>query len=322
MTRILLISALLCCFRPCPAAAAAAVRLALHWLPQAQFAGFYMAQDKGFYRDAGIDLTVLHGGTDSVPADRLSSGEAHFATMFLAAALERRAAGIPLVNICQLSQRTSLMLLTRKEDNIASVADLAGRRVAVWANEFQLQTWGLFRQHGISVSLVPFSGSMELFLKGAVSAALAMWYNEYHSVLASGYREEELHPLFFKDTDFDFPEDGLYCLAKTIEEHPDTVDAFIEATKQGWHYAFTHQEEALAVTERHMRAANLPFSAAHQRWMLRTMATLMQPDSDSGTFGTLPRPAFERVARALTEAGFTDRLPPYETFVRSVADAD
>jgi NitT/TauT family transport system substrate-binding protein len=305
-----------------PGSTLAATRLALHWQPQAQFAGFYLADSKGFYREAGLDLTILHGGTDSVPADRLSSGEAHFATMFLATALERRAAGIPLVNVCQLIQRSSLLLLTRKKDRIDDIADLDGRRVAVWANEFQLQPWALFRQHNINPSLVPFSGSMELFLKEAVSATLAMWYNEYHTVLAAGYREEELQPFFFKDTAFDFPEDGIYCLAETVENYPETVAAVAAATLRGWRYAFTHEEEALAITEARMRAANLPFSLTHQRWMLRTIKSLMMPPDGTEALGHLSRRSFEPVGAALLQAGFADRLPSYEVFVRSADHVD
>ena len=320
MTRLTLL--LITCALLSPDSPHAATRLALHWHPQAQFAGFYVAEDKGFYREAGIDLTILHGGADSVPADRLSSGEAHFATMFLATALERRGAGIPLVNVCQLVQRSSLLLLTRKKDRIDDIADLDGRRVAVWANEFQLQPWALFRQHDIDPSLVPFSGSMELFLKEAVSASLAMWYNGYHKVLSAGYREEELHPFFFKDTAFDFPEDGIYCLAETVDNDPETVAAIVSATLRGWRYAFAHEEEALAITKTRMRAANLPFSQTHQRWMLRTIKSLMAPPGRSGEFGRLSRRSFEPVAAALLQTGFTDRLPSYEVFVRSGAHAD
>jgi len=311
MTRLTLL--LITCGLLLPGSAFTATRLALHWQPQAQFAGFYVAEDKGFYREAGLDLTILHGGTDSVPADRLSSGEAHFATMFLATAL---------VNVCQLVQRSSLLLLTRKKDAIDTVADLDGRRVAVWANEFQLQPWALFRQHDIEPLLVPFSGSMELFLKEAVSATMAMWYNEYHTVLASGYREEELQPFFFKDTAFDFPEDGIYCLAETVDNDPETVAAIVDATLRGWRYAFAHEDEALAITKARMRAANLPFSLTHQRWMLRTITSLIAPPDGPDEFGQLSRRSFEPVAAALLQAGFTDRLPSYEVFVRSGDHAD
>ncbi len=313
---------LVCCLSSATVEAKTTIRLALHWQPQAQFAGYFVALEKGFYRELGIDMVLLPGGTDSVPADRLSSGEAQFATMFLAAALERRAAGIPLVNVGQLVQRSSLLLLTRKKDRIDSIADLDGRRVAVWANEFPLQPWALFRQHDIAVALVPFSGSMDLFLKGAVTATMAMWYNEYHTVLASGYRESDLHPFFFKDTAYDFPEDGIYCLAETAARRSAIVDAVVMATLQGWHYAFAHEDEALAITKRWMQEANLPWSAAHQRWMLRTMQTLMTPADPHGSFGTLGRSAFQTVSRALLEAGFLDQLPNYEQFVRNGADDD
>ncbi len=291
------------------------VRLALHWLPQAQFAGYYVALEKGFYREAGLELSILPGGPDSVPANRLSSGEVHFATMFLSHALERWGAGIPLVNVCQVFQHSSLMLVTRKSDNIRTIPELAGHRVAMWANEFQLQPWALFRQQGIEVPIVQSNGSVELFLNGAVSALLAMWYNEYHVILSSGYREDELQPFFFKDTDFDFPEDGIYCLADTARKNPQMLRALTAATLRGWQYTFEHEDEALDIIEEKMIQSNLPVSRVHQRWMLRVVKTVMSPKNGEPLIGQLRHHSYDAVAGTLRASGFIQDLPPYEDFV-------
>jgi NitT/TauT family transport system substrate-binding protein len=301
-----------------PAAGGAAskpLRLALHWLPQAQFAGYYVALEKGFYREAGLNVHILPGGPDYVPANRLSSGEAHFATMFLSHALERWAAGIPVVNVSQLFQRSSLMLITRKKDNIRTIAELDQRRVAMWANEFQLQPWALFREHDIIVPIIQSNGSVELFLREAVPAVLAMWYNEYHVILSSGYREEELQPFFFKDTSFDFPEDGIYCLPETARMDPEAVQSLVSATLKGWQYTFEHEEEALDIVEARMNEANLPVSRVHQRWMLRVIKTVMTPKDKEGVYGQLDRQSYLSVAKTLGTAGFIHNLPAFEEFV-------
>ena len=324
MARIyLFIVLLLMALNPLSAnAAAQTVRLALHWLPQAQFAGYYVALEKGFYREAGLNVELLTGGPDYVPANRLSSGEAQFATMFLSHALERWAAGIPMVNVAQTFQRSSLMIVTRKKDNIRTIADLDKRRVGMWANEFQLQPWALFRQNDINVSIVQSNGSVELFLRGAVPAVLAMWYNEFHVILSSGYREEELHSFFFKDTSFDFPEDGIYCFVDTVQNNPEVIRALTSATLRGWEYTFEHEEEALDIVEEQMRQANLPVSRVHQRWMLKVVKTAMTPKDGGGLTGQLNRQSYDSVAKTLRASGFIQDLPSYEDFVWRPEDAD
>lgn len=290
------------------------VRLALHWFPQAQFAGYYVALEKGFYTDAGIRLTILPGGPDTVPADRLSSGEVQFATMFLSSAIERRLAGISLVNIAQIVQRSALMIVTKEKTGITTIADLEGSQVTMWGNEFQLQAWALFKQKGVNVSVVPSSGSMELFLKDAVPATLAMWYNGYHTILSSGYREKELQSFFFKDTDFDFPEDGMYCLSSTVKDTPDLVNAFIEATLKGWEYTRSHEEESLDIVASAMEKVKIPFSKGHQRWMLDKMKDIMQPKDAKTAIGTLSSSSFKTVVDTLVDAGFNDTRLSFEEF--------
>lgn len=296
--------------------------LLLHWLPQAQFAGYYVALEKGYYRDAGVDLTLLHGGADSVSADSLASGEAQFATMFLAAAIERKAAGIPLVNVGQIVQHSALMILTKKSAGIKSITELDGKRIAMWANDFQPQPWGLFKEHDIQVVNIPFSGSMQLFLKDAVPATLAMWYNGYHTVLSAGFREDELQPFFFSDTQFDFPEDGIYCLSKTIEKNPEHVRKVVEATLKGWKYAFNHKAETLKIVSNYMEKEQLPVSESHQGWMLDIMEKIVLAKTDQDTFGQLDQASYNRVVKALSDVRLGHYLPTYDEFVWSVQNDD
>ncbi len=293
------------------------VRLAVHWLPQAQFAGYYMAIEKGFYDDENIEMKLFHGGPDLVPADRLSSGEAHCSSMFLAAAIERKTTGIKLVNVCQLIQRSALMILTKKSDKINSVLDLEGKKLATWSNDFQIQPWALFKKHDVTIQPVPFSGSMELFLKNAVPATLAMWYNGYHAVLSAGYHPSELNPIYFKDTEFDFPEDGIYCLKNTLESNPTLVKSTITATLKGWKYAFAHKEETLKVVEKYMRQSNIPFSNLHQLWMLDVMEKIMAPKNKNDVFGKLSKNSFHKVAETIQDTGFSNQVITYEDFVWS-----
>ncbi len=295
----------------------AETRLVTHWYPQAQFAGYYVALEKGFYKDRGVDLKILSGGAEHVPAERLISGEAHFATMFLAAAIERKMAGAPLVNISQTIQRSALLILTKTNSNIDSIKDLEGKKIATWSTDFQIQPWALFKYHKIEVETVPFSGSMELFLRDAVPATLAMWYNGYHTVLSAGYKDEELQPIFFKDTPFDFPEDGLYCLPNTITKNPDLVRNIVDATSEGWEYAFANKAETLDILEQVMIAEQIPFSRGHQQWMLTTMENIMKPKTDMASYGHLSEESFKNVMTTILDTGFSDQRIDYNDFVWS-----
>lgn len=316
--------ALACSLALCAAAAAPAgaqeqrpAALVLQWQPQAQFAGFYVAKDKGFYREAGVDLTLIPGGQDVVASKLLATGRAQFATMFLATGIERRAEGQPVVHLAQLVQRSALMLVTRADSGIREPKDLDGKRVSLWDNEFRLQPLALFQRLGIRPQIISQSSTLNLFLLGGVDAASAMWYNEYHTLLATGLDPKDLRVFSYRDMDLNFPEDGLYTLEKTLAADPDLCRAVVAASLRGWEYAFAHPEEALDIVLARMRAAHVPVSRAHQRFMLARMRDLMQPAKPGEpALGTLERADYDRVVQALTSQGLIKKPPVFGHFSR------
>ncbi len=288
--------------------------LALQWQPQAQFAGFYAAQAKGFYREAGVEMEIIPGGPDVVASELLKSGRAQFATMFLATGLERRAEGLPVVHLAQLVQSSALMLLVRADSPVREPKDLDGRRVGLWDNEFRLQPRALFRRLGITPVIIPQSDTLTLFLRGGVEAASGMWYNEYHTLLASGLNPEELRVFFYRDLELNFPEDGLYALEKTADADPELCRAVVAASLRGWKWAFEHPDEALDIVMDARKKAHLPASRAHQRWMLARMKDVMQAQGQ--LVGRLERADFDRVARELSAQGLIRSVPDFEAFNR------
>lgn len=283
------------------------------WLPQAQFAGYYMAHEKGLYRKAGIDAMIMRGGPQFPPSEMLSQNKVNFATLFLSSALQLHEKGIRLVNIGQIVQHSGYMLVTRKEAGIRSPLDLNGKTVGIWS-EFRLQPQAFFRKYGVSVRSVPQSDSLTLFLRGGVTAASAMWYNEYHTLLNSGLNEDELQPFFFHRFGLNFPEDGLYCRREAFQRDPELCRRFALASLEGWRYAFANREETLDVVMRYVREAKVGTNRGHQKWMLERMNDLILPRGSQTALGRLQPEDYLRVAGELTRSGLISKIPPYGEF--------
>lgn len=268
------------------------------WSPQAQFAGYYVAYEKGIYKKYGINVNILTGGPYTVPFKMLEEKRADFCTAWLSTAIQKRSQGLRLVNIAQIVKRSALMLVAKKEKGITRPEDLNGKRIGLWRDEFRLQPMALFKKFKLNVTIVPQAQSINLFLRDGVDVASAMWYNEYHTILSSGINTDELTSFFFHEYGLNFPEDGIYTLEETFKKNKDLVCNFAKASIEGWLYAFTHEEEALDIVLKYMKAANVPANRVHQKWMLMRMKDLILPEGTTDTStGILNKEDFLRVAR-------------------------
>ena len=284
-----------------------------HWLPQAQFAGFYVAYEKGFYSKQGIDLKILKGGPDFPAGEMLSKKRTDFTTMFLSEALRYRDKKIYLVNIGQLMQRSGFILITKKESGISKPADLHNKKVSMWPN-FQVQPRAFFRKYGIEVKPVSQGATVDLFLRGGADAVSAMWYNEYHTIINSGINEDELTTFFFDRYGLNFPEDGIYVLKETYEHERELCCKFVQASLAGWKYAFENPEEAIDIVMKYIQEANAGGNRVHQRWMLARMKDLMQPVDTNVPQGDLNRKDYEMVAGELQKSGLIRTIVPLGEF--------
>lgn len=290
-------------------------RLVLQWYAQAQFAGYFVAQEKGFYTKRGVDLRIVPGGADVLPSDYIDSGKAEFGTMFLSAAIEKRGAGVKLVNIGQIVQQSALMLVARKSSGITGLPDLEGARIGMWGRQFQVQPRALFKRLGIKVDVVQQSPSFDLFMRGGLDAVSAMWYNEYHTLMSYGLDPDEMVTFFFSELDLDFPEDGIYCLEKTWQNDPAMCRAVLEGSLEGWRYAFAHPDEALEIVLKRMRKQKVRANRSHQRWMLARMKDIIL-DGAPQPIGVLRRGDFERTKATLLSNGFIWAAPEYKQFYK------
>jgi len=292
------------------------VSLLPQWIPQAQFAGYMVALEKGYYREVGLDLTLMTGGPDFPPFELLEKGEATFCTGWLSTGIQRRDLHIPVVNVAQIVQRSALMLIAKKDSGIDTPQSLNGKRVALWEGDFRIQPLAFFRRNGISANIIPLYETTNLLLKGAADVIAAMWYNEYHCILNSGFNPDELKVFFFNEFGLNFPEDGIYCLEETYRSNPGMCAKLVEATLRGWLYAFDNSREALDIVMKYAEAAHTGTNRAHQRWMLARMKDIILPDGDKDRLGKLRQADYESVGAVLEDMEFIKEIPPFREFYR------
>ena len=282
-----------------------------YWVTTAQFAGYYVGIEKGIFQRYGIDLEIIPFQPTMLTEQLIRDQEADFFLLWLVNAIELKASGLDIVNIAQLSSKSSLMLLTKKSSGIETIADMDGKRVGIWSG-YELQPRALFRKHNIDVKIVPIGSSNNLFLTDGVEIVNASWFDEYHTIINSGYNEDELETFFFFDHDLNFLEDGIYCLRSTLEQDPQLCKRFVEATLESWKYVFNHPKEAIMIV------LNMPANFVHQRWMLDRYRDLYYMDPESGINTVLPESAYHNSAKILQEAGLIGDIPSFREFYISI----
>ena len=291
------------------------VRLVLHWKPQAQFAGYYVARAKGLYEARGLDVTVIPGGPDIDSIAELRAGRTDFALAFLSGALSANDQGEPLVDVCQVVNRSSLMLVAWR-DSVKTRDDLNSSRVSLWGSSFRAACDAFFSAAGVRPRLLPQFYTVNLFLRHGVDACCAMEYNEYNTILMSGVDPADIRTYPMREFGLGFPEDGVYTLASTQARSPGLCADFAAATMEGWEYCRDHPAEALDIVMEQTAAAHVPTNRVHQRWMLEhILASIFPGERDTWEVGKLSRVDYERTRAIMIGEGQIASGPAYEQFV-------
>jgi NitT/TauT family transport system substrate-binding protein len=309
--------------------AADKLTLQLKWVTQAQFGGYYVAQDKGYYKDEGLDVTIKPGGPDVAPEQVIAGGGADVVVDWMPAALAAREKGVPLVNIAQMFKKSGMELTCRKDTGIKDPkTDFKGKTLGVWfsGNEYPFLSWmahlGLSTKGGPDgVTVLKQGFNVDPLLQKQADCISTMTYNEYWQIIEAGVPASELTVFKYEDEGVATLEDGLYVVQKSLQD-PKMVDRlarFLKASIKGWEYAKDHPDEgARIVLDNDTTGAQ---TEAHQQRMMSEVDKLL--DDDPAKVGYLDPADYDRTIKVLLSGGSDPVIskPPQGAWTHQVWDA-
>jgi NitT/TauT family transport system substrate-binding protein len=281
------------------------VTLQLKWVPQAQFAGYYAALDLGYYKAAGLDVTLKNGGPNIIPEQVVASGQAQIGVDWLPSLLAARDKGTQLVNIAQVFARSGMTQLTWKSSGITSIAQMKGKKVANWLGGNQYELFAALTKAGINpnnskdVTIVQQPFDMNLFLKKQVDSASAMTYNELAQVLESGVKLSQINVIKMQDAGTGMLEDGMFATASWLKSPANQAVAtkVIGATLAGWIYCRDHAAACVGFTLK----AGPTLPKGHQTWMMNEINKLIWPNTSG--IGIMNKADYTRTASIAKQFG-------------------
>ena len=285
------------------------VKLQLQWFTQAQFAGYYAAQDQGFYEAMCLDVTILEGAVDIAPHVVLANGESDFAISWVSKALAGREGGANIVDIAQIFQRSGTLQVSFKDKNITSAADFKGKNIGNWGfgNEFEI--FAALTKAGLDpakdVTLVQQQFDMAGLLAGDIDAAEAMTYNEYAQVLeainpdtGALYTPEDFNVVSYEDEGVGMLQDAIWADGSRLSDpaYVDTATKFVAASIQGWAFCRDNTQACTDIVV----AKGSKLGASHQLWQMNEVNKLIWPASMGA--GMIDSAAWDRTVALSLEA--------------------
>ena len=265
------------------------------WTAQAQFAGYYVAEVNGFYREAGIKVQIVHPSATQPAMSRLRENRCQATTLQLCQALEIVGDGMPLVNILQTSMNNAMVIVAAKDEDPLKHK---GARVGIWSVGFgQLAICMSIMDH-LNYEFIRFAQNVNLFVSGALDATLAMSYNEYYQLIQAGIKVTDKNVYRFCDHGYNVQEDGVYMRRDYYEKHREQAHKFAQASRKGWEWAAQHPEETLDIVMQYVDRENIATNRIMQRLMLKEVLRL-QIDRESKKREFRLRPDMVRLASRL-----------------------
>ena len=285
------------------------------WTAQAQFAGYYVAAEKGFFREAGVKVEIKHPAATQSAMERLQEGHCQAITLQVCQALEEIDRGTPLVNILQTSMNNAMVIVSARGKNPLTQK---GARVGIWNVGFGQLAICMNNKERLNYRWVRFAQDINLFVAGALDATLAMSYNEYYKLVQAGVKINEKDVYRFCEHGYNVQEDGVYMKRDYYETHRDESRRFAQACKKGWEWAAQHPEETLDIVMKYVEEGHIATNRIMQRLMLKEILRL-QVDRESKKREFRLRPDMVRQAsRLMAENKMLSREIKYEELIDNV----
>ncbi len=302
------------------------VKLQLQWFIQAQFAGYFAAQDQKFYNDMCMEVEIVEGGVDIVPQQQLADGAVDFALSWVPKALASREAGADIVDIAQVFQRSGTLQVSFKDKNITKGADFKGKKIGNWGFGNEYEVFAALTKAGLDpaadVTLVQQQFDMAALLDGSIDAAEAMTYNEYAQVLeaknpATGalYTASDFNAVSYETEGVGMLQDAIWADGKKLKSDPayqDLATRFVAASLKGWAYCRDNAQACADIVV----AKGSKLGASHQLWQMNEINKLIWPSANGA--GMIDSAAWDRTAKIAQETKNLDGA----TVLTKAPDAD
>ncbi|MBB3611387.1 ABC transporter substrate-binding protein [Rhizobium sp. BK602] len=299
------------------ASAADKLTLQLKWVAQGQFGGYFVAKDKGFYKEEGLDVDIKPGGPDIAPEQVIAGGGADVIVDWMGGALVAREKGVPLINIAQPFEKSGLEMICPKDGPVKTEKDFKGHTLGVWfyGNEYPFFAWmhklGLKTDGGKDgVNVLKQSFDVQPLVQKQADCISVMTYNEYWQAIDAGFKAEDLIVFNYTKLGNDLLEDGLYVKEDKLKDPKFKADMvkFVRASMKGWKYAVEHPDEAAEIV-----MDNGGQDENHQKRMMGEVAKLIGN-------GKLDMKPYDRTVEALLNQKIITKKPS-GAYTHDITDA-
>ena len=278
------------------------VTLQLKWLPQSQFMGYYVADAKGYYKEEGIDIEILPGGSDIIAEQNVNNGVADIGVTWVSSLMNYQTQGYKLTSVAQPFQKSGLLLVSKKESGITKASDLKGKKIGNWFGGNEYEILALLSKYSFDkdkdLSLVQQDYTMDQIKEGSIDVASAMTYNELGLLLESGMKEEDLNVIDMNDENVAMLEDCLFTKSDFAEKNEDLLVRFLRASIKGWQEACKDPDAAGQI----VYDVDKSVSLEHQKYMAKEVAKLVSPEGfDSNKIGYMDMDAIKQTAKFLKQ---------------------
>ena len=277
----------------------------LSWYPQAQFAGYFVAAEKGFYKKRGIKVRFISGNYDFSVKKNLGNGKANMGIMWLHEGIIAHDENHKIINIGQFFDNSNILIVSKKKQI---------RSIGIWKPFVTFLKTYIHAELSDSIEIVPLRNGNEAFIDGAVDAITVMSYNEFNQLINSGIDEKDLYIHKLSDMGLTLPEDGIYCLKSYYAKNKKTCRDFMEASTEGWQYAFNHIDEAVRICLEYMKGSNYYSNYEIQSLMLRSIKNIIGKSKNEMKKWKLNKESFDKVEAFLYKQELISSKVTYDSF--------